>query len=486
MRLNGRQREILRVGILGAYPTEDELEIILLEKMDLNLKAFNRGETYNIKVFNLITKLEADGKLKNFIQIIINQKPNSPYLNEVKSEFQEIIEENNEVKLLRRYALVVSIDTYNSLGKPEATTDGSEAISQEIRLRRCAQLLETYGEFHVSRLPETKDIPVTQSQLKKALAQLFKLEGKSVPETALLYFSGRGLKESLGVAQSSLATSDSDPDEDKWGISLKWLRELLIDSPVREQIIWLDCCGENLNFNEANPGEQEGKSRCFIVASGNFELTKVLREGLDPTRYQQKEVTNKSLTAYIKEHLQGVTQSASFTNFGEAIALTRLTSGVDLSTVTPPTDTGICPYKGLRYFDCNEEDPKYFHGRDGLTDQLLDKVRQSNFLAIVGQSGSGKSSVMRAGLLHQMKQGEKLAGSGEWKIQIMVTGEQPLQCLARAFVDSTLLLGIRTEELERIKRFLEKGSKGLEQLIEASEIPRLVIVIDKYLLSVRI
>jgi hypothetical protein len=39
MRLNGRQREILRVGILGAYPTEDELEIILLEKMDLNLKA---------------------------------------------------------------------------------------------------------------------------------------------------------------------------------------------------------------------------------------------------------------------------------------------------------------------------------------------------------------------------------------------------------------------------------------------------------------
>jgi hypothetical protein len=85
---------------------------------------------------------------------------------------------------------VVSINTYSSLGKPEATADGSEAI---------AKLLETYGEFHVSRLPETKDIPVTQSQLKKALAQLFKLEGKSVPETALLYFSGRGLKESLAI-----------------------------------------------------------------------------------------------------------------------------------------------------------------------------------------------------------------------------------------------------------------------------------------------
>ena len=41
MKLNGQQRRILRKGILGAYPTEDELKIILLEKMDLNLEEFN-------------------------------------------------------------------------------------------------------------------------------------------------------------------------------------------------------------------------------------------------------------------------------------------------------------------------------------------------------------------------------------------------------------------------------------------------------------
>ena len=41
MKLNGQQRTILRKGILGAYPTEDELKIILLEKMDLNLEEFN-------------------------------------------------------------------------------------------------------------------------------------------------------------------------------------------------------------------------------------------------------------------------------------------------------------------------------------------------------------------------------------------------------------------------------------------------------------
>jgi hypothetical protein len=41
MKLNGQQRTILREGILRAYPTEDELKIILLEKMDLNLEEFN-------------------------------------------------------------------------------------------------------------------------------------------------------------------------------------------------------------------------------------------------------------------------------------------------------------------------------------------------------------------------------------------------------------------------------------------------------------
>ena len=57
MKLNGQQRTILREGILGAYPSEDELKILLLEKMNLNLEEFNRGESYNPKISNLIIHL---------------------------------------------------------------------------------------------------------------------------------------------------------------------------------------------------------------------------------------------------------------------------------------------------------------------------------------------------------------------------------------------------------------------------------------------
>jgi ABC-type multidrug transport system fused ATPase/permease subunit len=89
----------------------------------------------------------------------------------------------------------------------------------------------------------------------------------------------------------------------------------------------------------------------------------------------------------------------------------------------------VCPYKGLSYFDCNDEDYQYFYGRETLTQTLLEKVSRDNFLAIVGASGSGKSSVLRAGLLQRLKD------KGDSEIRILVPGEHPLQSLARAFTD---------------------------------------------------
>jgi hypothetical protein len=157
MLLTGQQKRILKEGILGAYPSsEDELKIILLERMNLNLEEFNKGETYNTKVFNLITKLEADGNLEDFIKLIVRDKPKSPHLEEIKSELK---------RFLGRSALVVDINTYNSpnLNKLEASAEGVEVISK---------LLEVQGEFRVTRLSASKDMPVTLNQLKKALVRV--------------------------------------------------------------------------------------------------------------------------------------------------------------------------------------------------------------------------------------------------------------------------------------------------------------------------
>ncbi|MEO5887044.1 MAG: TIR domain-containing protein [Anaerolineales bacterium] len=67
----------------------------------------------------------------------------------------------------------------------------------------------------------------------------------------------------------------------------------------------------------------------------------------------------------------------------------------------PKPESGESPYMGLRYFDTS--DAELFYGREILTNELLTRVQKESFLAILGASGSGKSSVARAGLIPAWK-----------------------------------------------------------------------------------
>ena len=78
----------------------------------------------------------------------------------------------------------------------------------------------------------------------------------------------------------------------------------------------------------------------------------------------------------------------------------------------------VCPYKGLASF--SEADADFFFGREELVEQLVPRLRASGFLAVVGASGSGKSSLVRAGLL---------AALGE-PSSVITPGERPFHALA--------------------------------------------------------
>lgn len=65
---------------MGAYPHEDELEVLLSEKMDVKWGGLSRGGDYRAKIFNLVQTLENEGRLQEFIASIKDDKPNSPYL----------------------------------------------------------------------------------------------------------------------------------------------------------------------------------------------------------------------------------------------------------------------------------------------------------------------------------------------------------------------------------------------------------------------
>ncbi len=400
---------------------------------------------------------------------------------------------------MSRDALVVGINTYPHLHDLRAPATDAEAI---------AQVLEREGEFDiVRRLPEAiaqsqgnqafvgKTIAVPQSQLKQALKQLFLPSSAQAPETALFYFSGHGLPDKEGYDGGYLVTSDTNPNFPDTGLSLRWLQWLLSKSPIRQQIVWLDCCHSGqflVNLEAANPGHGESRDRCFIASSRDFEsswqdlnspysvLTKALLEGLDPARLPGRWIDSFALADFINQALRGELQKPVCTNFGEAIRLTRTWQAANEKQPETHSASEICPYKGLEFFDCNGEDPKYFYGRQRLTDQLLDQVRTSSFMALVGASGSGKSSVLRAGLLHQLQVGRRIAGSDQWQILITRPDETPMQNLARAFIPADLSQLDRAEALGKAERLLREGGAGLRRLVQSANAPRVLLVIDQF------
>jgi basic membrane lipoprotein Med (substrate-binding protein (PBP1-ABC) superfamily)/DNA-binding SARP family transcriptional activator len=83
------------------------------------------------------------------------------------------------------------------------------------------------------------------------------------------------------------------------------------------------------------------------------------------------------------------------------------------------------PYKGLRPF--TEEDAADFFGRDGLVGRLADALAAgTRLICLVGPSGSGKSSVVAAGLVPRLRTGE-VTGSARWRVARMVPGANPLR-----------------------------------------------------------
>ncbi len=92
---------------------------------------------------------------------------------------------------------------------------------------------------------------------------------------------------------------------------------------------------------------------------------------------------------------------------------------------------GICPFKGLASFE--PVDAEYFFGRERLVAELVARLVGAGFLGIVGPSGSGKSSVLRAGLLPALA-GGVLPGSGGWRRLLLRPGERPLDELRRMLV----------------------------------------------------
>lgn len=140
---------------------------------------------------------------------------------------------------------------------------------------------------------------------------------------------------------------------------------------------------------------------------------------------------------------------------------------------TPPPPVRN-PYKGLLPF--GEDDVDDFFGREDCADHLVERVGASRFVAVVGPSGSGKSSVVRAGLIPRLR-GGALPGSETWTIVTIHPGAHPLEeleaALLRVAVNPPASL---MEQLERDELGLLRASKR----VLPSGDSELLLVIDQF------
>lgn len=119
---------------------------------------------------------------------------------------------------------------------------------------------------------------------------------------------------------------------------------------------------------------------------------------------------------------------------GETVARVDWSSALPpfrLNVPEEPPAPGESPFKGLQYF--GEEDADLFFGREALTATLVGRLRESQLLmVVVGASGSGKSSIVRAGLIAALKSDKEKLEAGEWKFFVLTPTAHPLEALAMA------------------------------------------------------
>ncbi|MBD2319690.1 nSTAND1 domain-containing NTPase [Phormidium tenue] len=375
---------------------------------------------------------------------------------------------------MARYALVVGISEYKHLPSPLSKTLGdAEAV---------ANLLRSHGDFQEVTLLNTPKLIKADlfAQLNRLLSE------QATGSEVLIYYTGHGvLVEDCGVKQGYLAPSDCKAMKESVtdGIPFVGLNNLIARSPLSSLVMFLDCCHSGVllqaiaeSFTAFNKTD---KDYLLISACREFEqaaamkkeahsiFTGALLEALSESRQNDEgKINSGSLFGFISDRLKQKQQEPRQLGYGRAMEI------VNYRQVAPKKITeDLCPYVGLESF--MKETAKFFKGRDRFVRLLLQKIDESSFVPVIGASGSGKSSLVRAGLI------SALEAQGNWLILPPIkAGDSPLMPVAEISRVLTQLCQRADSKLEISKQI---ASGNLEAAIAClSEQKNILLVVDQF------
>ncbi|KWW98593.1 putative WD-40 repeat protein [Carbonactinospora thermoautotrophica] len=386
-----------------------------------------------------------------------------------------------------------------------AVADTVRAVGQ-VLVERCG-----LAEAHRRMLVDPEDPLALGSALTEVAEQ--------ASDVLLFYYVGHGLVSPSG--ELHLATRATDHLTS--GLAYKALpysavRDALTACRAESIIVVLDCCFSGLAYGSfgtvvadafeltyvrgsylltSASGEEEALAPAgerYTAFSG--ELLRLLREG-DPAG--PRELTLDHVYRYLyralsehgfpQPHRQASDRAGDLVLASNPAYCPRPASQ---RLVAPPDEAGravaeTCPYRGLDAF--RTEDARYFFGREKLTAELVRRLaeRLSNPgpLVVVGPSGSGKSSLLHAGLLPALRRGEAPAsGSRTWPHLCLTPGDHPVGKIASLVAGPAGMdpEALRAELSADPCRFPAVLRRVLRERAGGREVPggRVVLVVDQF------
>jgi WD40 repeat protein len=372
-----------------------------------------------------------------------------------------------------RHALVIGIPQYDQyLAFPHVMQAPPSA-------EQVAKILEKEGNFQVERLPKKPDKDemsgdgVTYAQFNDALGTFLQ---KASNEDALIYFIGHGftLQRKLGLDEKKegfLATSDCQVEfqnerviNQVRGFPLSDFNELINKYTFNSLIVVFDSCYSGLLFESIKSALIENftsnNNYYLLAACRDFETAKVLSDdkysvfsgllikGLSKENADRNgEISNDLLFDFVCREIKRIQeenkldklQSPSRLGLGERIILVKYNQILSTRKEAVCKDEKgeiICPYQGLQAFE--KEQKIFFFGRNKQVKEIFGKLNKKPFVAVIGASGSGKSSVVRAGLIPRLNKDSdlipRLKEDAEWQIiDPIKPGSNPLANLINNF-----------------------------------------------------
>ncbi|MGB1760591.1 MAG: ATP-binding protein, partial [Verrucomicrobiales bacterium] len=139
------------------------------------------------------------------------------------------------------------------------------------------------------------------------------------------------------------------------------------------------------------------------------------------------------------------------------------------------------PFPGLRPFQSDEE--HLFFGRENQTLELLQILRDNRFVGVIGTSGSGKSSLVRCGLLSELYGGAFLDAGTDWEVAVMNPGGGPFNQLSKALVNADIYDAEEDDIHLKLNATLRRSRLGLVEAIRQANLPEgtnFLLVVDQF------